>query len=152
MAKIDYYALEENLAEILRNNITSIEPHAIVIEEPPDAIGLESNPSVCIMIEGRAVPEELQTIAAHTRTTYHVEVVMIVEAFDLQGFKRACELRDDVIGDIEHVLQDQDNWNSYSAIECILLDGGKLETVKDEKGTYYAGGEIRFRIETTATL
>ena len=152
MAKVDYYALEENLQEILRNNLTSVEPHAITIEEPPEALGLESNPSICIMLEGREVPEDIQTLSAHSRTRYHVKINIIVQAFDLNGFKNACELRDDVIGDIEDVLLDQTNWNTYTAIECILIDGGELETVKDEKGTYYAGGEIRFRLETTATL
>ncbi len=148
MAKIDWYGFAEQFQTAIQDALPTL---MITIEEARP-VGPDANPSATIFIKGRRVPDELQTISSHTRTRYIIEMTIWVAAWHLEGFRKACEMRDDLIGDIEDVLLNSANWSSFA--DAIYIDGGDLETAdQNETGQrgYYAGGTINFRVDATHT-
>lgn len=145
MAKVDWYSFAENFQAKIQAAIPTL---MCSIEEAKPHGDL----SATIFIKGRRAPDDMQTISAYTRTRYLIEMQIWVAAWSLEGFRRACEIRDDTIGSIEDVLQDQANWSSFA--NAVYLDGGELETATQaETGRmgYYAGGTINFRVDATHT-
>lgn len=148
MAKVDWYGFAENFQAAIQSAL----PNLMCTIEEALPVGPDANPSATIFILGRTVPEDRQVIAANTVTRYFVNMQIWVAAWSLDGVRRACELRDDVISDIEGVLQNSDNWESF--VDAVYLDGGELETAKDIASAgngYYAGGTINFRVDATHT-
>lgn len=144
MAKIDYYAIAEQIAAILNAAVPGM---TTLVEEPRPA-GPDQNPSACVQIRRRSAPENLQALTAGTQLMIEIDASIIVEAFAM-SIRQAIELRDDYIGDVESALMA--NRTLSNMVEVIFIEGGELETGRDSQG-YYATGEVRVRIRKVATL
>lgn len=144
MAKVDYYAIAEQIKRVLDNSVPGL---TTLIEEPRPA-GPDQNPSACVQIRRRSAPESLQSLTAGTQLMMEVDASIIIEAFAM-NIRQAIELRDDYIGDVETALMG--NRTLYNTVEVTFIDGGELETGRDSSG-YYATGEVRLRVRKIATI
>lgn len=144
MAKVDYYAIAEQIKAILDASVPGL---TTLVEEPRPA-GPDQNPSACVQIRRRSAPENLQALTAGTQLLMEIDVSIIIEAFAL-SIRQAIELRDDYIGDVENALMA--NRTLSNTVEVTFIDGGELETGRDSQG-YYATGEVRLRVRKIATI
>lgn len=147
MAGVNYYAIAEAISACIQSNVPNLQDRVFIEEEMPP--GHDLNPSVSIMITGRRVPEDRQTLNAGTELLYVVDATIVVYAVSLEHMRKAIEIRDDYLGEIERVLL-ANITTLGSGIDIAWLDGGTLETARTAEGIY-AAGEISLRLEVTGT-
>ena len=151
MAKVDYYAIQEKIKDILIAASASFTAENTLVEES-QPFSTEINPYVSIIGTGRDVPPEDQVIAMGSVLRVVFNVTINVYAFRLgfdgQNMKGAIEQRDDLIGEIETILMS--DLSLGSTVEDVSLRGGLLESARDTDG-YWAAGEVLLEIAVEAT-
>ena len=146
MAAIPYWSIREEIAEILRANLTGI---TIEIEKELE-FGIDQSPWVGIYLERREAPADQQPIAAGrvTRMFLEIHIWVFVHAFDLDlGIKG----RDELIGKIELILMANRLLNE--TVDSCWLDGGELISgQREEEKDFLASGQIVLRMEVSARV
>ena len=144
MAKIDYWAIEEELADIIRANFDG---YYVAVEEEAQ-FAAEQTPWVGIYLT-RRTPTEGQPIAAGTRVRYALSISLLVFCFHLE---KPQAVRDalGVIGELEVLLLNNRTINDQ--VDFVALNGGELQTgaVEGDIGGFISGGEILLTVEAVA--
>jgi hypothetical protein len=143
MAKIDYFALAEEIAEIIHAN----KPEIMVVVEEELIIGPDNHPIVAVYVDRRE-PPDIQPIAAGKKMRVIVYFAVWVWSYGL-NVKEAIRERDDLIGDVELILMQNRTINDL--VDTLWIDGGRLPTamLPDSSG-FTSGGEIIVRAEVMA--
>jgi hypothetical protein len=145
MAKIDYFGIAEEIAEIVRAAF----PETMVVVEEEVIIGPENSPIIAVYIDRRETPPN-QPIAAGRRMRVIPHFSLWVWTFSL-NVRAAIKERDDLVGDIELLLMNNRTLNEK--VDMIWIDGGELPSARlpDSNG-FTSGGEIVIRAEVMAEV
>jgi hypothetical protein len=151
MARVDYYAIEEEIAEILRANI----PDITVSVESELLFSPEQTPWVGVYLDRRDAPRELQKIAAGTKTTFRLTLTIWVWCYHMEK-AQAIRLRDEWLSEVEVVLMRYRTLNEKVAMSWI--EGGRMPSGRIQSATpiasqtdFLAGGEIILVAEVDST-
>lgn len=145
MARVDYYAIEEAIADHLR---VQEDLQNVNIPPPETEFSFERRPMVLISLDRRDAVEG-QPLAAGTRTRYTVRFSLWCYQFALK-LKDASEMRDDLIGKVEVALMK--NRTLDNSVHYMQLEGGEFESgpAPGIQG-FVSAGEIILTAEVTAT-
>ena len=146
MAKIDYWAIEQELAEIIRS---SLDGYTVEVE-PEMMFAAEQTPWVSIYLLRRDAPEG-QPIAANKRLRLHLQFSIYVWCWHLEK-REALRLRNAALGELELVLLRNPTVNDM--VNFIFLEGGELQSgrVEGTLGGFASGGEILLTAEAVAIV
>lgn len=145
MAKVDYFAVAEEIAEIIRADM----PNIMVAVEEELIVGPDNSPVIGVYIDSREVPSE-QSISAGRRMRVIPHFSIWVWTYSL-NVKEAIRERDGIVGEVELLLMQNRTINEM--VEMIWIDGGQLPSARlpDSSG-FTSGGEILVRAEMTAEI
>lgn len=145
MAQVDYFAIAEEIAEIIR----AANPSMLVAVEEEVLVGPDNSPAVCVFIDRREVPSS-QPIAAGLKMRVIIHFSIWVWTYCL-SVPDAIRERDVLIGKIELLLMQ--NRTIHEMVDMLWIDGGDLPTARlpDSSG-FTSGGEILVRAEVMAEV
>jgi len=148
-ARVDYWAIEQEIAEIIRAN-TSV---TIVAVEEEMLFGAESTPWVGVYLDKREVPPARQTLSGGTRTRMQLTFSLWVWCFSLD-LQEAIRQRDYNIGVIELALMAHRTLNE--TVDTSWLAGGRLPSARvradsGASGGFVSGGEILLVADVVAS-
>lgn len=148
-ARVDYWAVENEIAEIIRAN-TSV---TFVTVEEEMVFGAESTPWVGVYLDKREVPPARQTLSGGTRTRMQLTFSMWVWCFSLE-LQEAIKQRDYHIGQIELILMAHRTLND--TVDTSWLSGGRLPSARvradsGSSGGFISGGEILLVADVVAS-
>lgn len=147
MARISYYAIEQAIADQIKNDtdVAAITTN-VVVEE---AVMMQSSHLVHVSLESREEPAQRQSISAGTRTRVLCHFAVWCFARGLQ-MPAAIEQRDDLLSAVEVALMKNRHLPfGRNDINTYWIDGGEFESAKDETG-FIVGGEISLTVDVTA--
>lgn len=140
MARIDYYAIEEAIQTLLKNDAT-LDGVAITVEEEL-IFGAESTPWVGIYLEGRSVPSDQQVLAAGTVARYTLDFRIWCWQYSLDK-TQALKLRDDLLGKVEVTLMK--NRTLGGMVASSWIEGGETPSGRlgnEQNSGWACGAEI----------
>ena len=146
MARVNYFALEEAIQTILRADPT-LSGVSVEIEREIEFID-NAQSAVIIYLDGREAPEDMQRLAAGTRTDFHVMFTLWCMEFHLDSIAQAAKLRDDLIGKVEVALMKERTLNGN--VQGSWLEGGEFLTADSGSG-FLSAGEIKLVAKTHGT-
>lgn len=146
MAKIDYWAIEEEIKYIIDSNLDG---YQVEIEEDL-MFAAEQSPWVGIYLVRRD-PTEGQSIAAGTRLRYALQFSIYVWCFHFDK-KEAVRQRDDALGELEVLFLANRTLNDK--VDFVMVQGGELQSgrVEGDIGGFVSGGEIVLTAEAVAIV
>lgn len=144
-ARIDYFAIEEAIADQIRNDagVADLSPK-VVVEE---IVQIGERPQITIVLESREAPDEVQSINAGTRTRVWMHVSIWCFCFHVT-LKKAIEARDNLIQLVE-VAVSKDRTFGRIDVNTSWITGGEFDTAKEGKG-FNSGAEIELIVDVTA--
>ena len=145
MARADYWAIEQELAEVLRANVQGL----TVEVESEMMFSAEQSPWSVIYLQRRTAPESAQPIASGRRMRYQLRFSIWVWCWALEK-AAAVRARDDILGEMELVLMANRTLNDK--VDYSWIEGGELQTGKAQESNFLSGGEIVLIAEMTASL
>jgi hypothetical protein len=148
MARVDYYALEEEIKVILDADPTVGVAGVPVRVEESVMFAAESTPAVYIYLDRRDAPAELQTLRAGSSTDFALRFSLWVWAYSLDGVKIASQIRDDLMGKVEVALMGNRTLNDK--VRTSWIEGGEFMSAKEQEG-WMMGGEIVLVARAQAT-
>ena len=135
MPLIDYWDIEEEIVEILREGL----PGSTVTSEEEQMFSPEQVPWLCVYLERRDAPPS-QPIAGGSRLRYQVRYSIWCWHYSLDK-RESMKLRDQLIGNAEVVLLSNRTLNDK--VEQAWLEGGRLlNGLGTEQQDFLSGGEI----------
>ena len=142
MARLDYYAIENQIKTILEadSDVTGHwgERNTRVLIEREMVFGMDELPAVMIYLDRRdATPG--QPIAAGTRTRLQLRFSIWCVDFHLDSMAMACEARDDLMGLVEVALMK--NRDLDGKVGASWIEGGEFMSAEND-GSFIAAGEI----------
>jgi hypothetical protein len=148
-ARVDYWAIENEIAEIIRAN-TAV---TFVTVEEEMVFGAESTPWVGVYLDKREVPPARQTLSGGTRTRMQLTFSIWVWCFSLE-LQEAIRQRDYHIGLLELLLMRHRTLNEF--VDTSWLSGGRLPSAKVRaesgvSGGFVSGGEILLVADVVAS-
>lgn len=144
MARVDYYALEQAIADHLRKE-SELEGVRVEIEKQID-FGVDSD-AVFIYLDRRDAPAEEQRLSAGTRTDFLLTFSLWCLAFHLDSVAAASELRDDLLGRVEVALMRDRTFGGLAG--TAWLEGGEFDTLEDNG--FLSAAEVRLVVRAHAT-
>lgn len=144
VGRIDYYDIEEELAQILRTDPRTQEAKVLVEEE----LNISEGDTILIELERRDAPPDLQTASAGLRTRYQIQISVWCYAY---AFEKEVSMRrrDDLLGRVELVIQENRGLNGK--VGSTWLQGGDFENRRDVAGQgFVAAAQIEVICEATA--
>lgn len=145
MAKVDYFAIAEELAEIIRADM----PDVMVVVEEELIVGPDNSPIVAVYVDRREIPAN-QPMAAGLKMRVVPYFAVWVWTYGL-NVKEAIKQRDSVIGDVELLLMQNRTINDM--VDTSWIDGGRMPTAMlPESSGFTSGGEIIVRAELMAEV
>lgn len=146
MARIPYYEIENEIAEILRAD-EELQSVNVTVE---DVTEMEAGAWIGIYLLGRTVPPDGQPLAAGTRTRFRLDIALWCWEYSLDSMADAVRKRDDLVGKVELTLMANRTFNNL--VNYSFLNGGELQTAQlDETAGFIAGGEILVQADITAS-
>lgn len=147
MARIDYFAIEEEIAELIRSHPDFSGCQVLVEEEL--IFGADAVPWVGVYLDRRDAQPN-QSLAAGTRTRMLVSFSIWVWVFGLDA-QSALKQRDEYVGKLELVLMQNRTLNDK--VDMSWIEGGELPSarVPDSAG-FTSGGEVVLKAEVTAII
>lgn len=147
MARIDYYGIENAIANVLKTDSTLTGVTVLVEEE----LTVQRGNVIGIYLDDRNVPIEDQPIAAGTKTRFNVNFSIWCWHFGIGRDRTlAQQQRDDLIGKVEIALMK--NRTLQNTVTMSWLDGGDFISGPDPTGNQFmSGGEIRLTVDVTAS-
>lgn len=123
MARIDYWSIENELAEIIKANTRA----AYVCVEEQIQFGADNSPWVGVYVERRDALSGMQTLSMGQRTRMKLHMVVWVWCFSLE-MERAIKDRDDMVGELELVLMQNREINGL--VDTLWITGGRLPSAR----------------------
>lgn len=148
MARVDYYAIEQEIQRLLLEDPDISSTTVTVETEQP----LDSQPWVAIYLENRSAPSE-QPIAAGTQTRLSLKFSIWCWTWSLENGEQAAKERDGLLGKVEIALMR--NRKIGNKVNQSWIQGGDMLTSdyqNDSVTSYISGGEIILTAEVTATI
>lgn len=145
MARIDYYAIEQELQRILLEEVSGT---SVTIETD---VPMDSQPWVAIYLEKRETPSA-QPVVAGTQTRIRLRFSIWCWCWSIESTEVAAKLRDDLLGKVEVGLMK--NRKIGGKVLHSFLEGGEMLTTNYQSDTgtaYISGGEVVLIAEATAT-
>lgn len=137
MARIDYFDIEETLADVLRAD-PALSGTLIQVEE---RIVLQDSDFVDIFLEEREAPDELQPIAAGKVTRYQLRLSVWCFGYALE-LKEAGRRRDALAAKVEIALMKNRSW--HAQVGQSWIGGGRFDNRENEEtGGLLSGVETR---------
>lgn len=148
MSRISYYAIEQAIADQIRNDadVAAITTN-VVVEE---AVMMGSSHLVHVSLEKRDEPAGRQSISAgkRLRVLCHFSVWCFACGLKVPD---TIQQRDSLLEVVEVALmKNREVPFGRTDINTYWIEGGDFDSAKDEKGLLLAGGEIKLVVDVTA--
>ena len=144
MARVDYFDIEQELAQILRTDPRTQEATVLVEEE----LSFYENDVILIELERRDAPDDEQTASAGKRTRFLLQMSVWCYAYALEK-QIAMRKRDDLLGKVELVIQE--NRGLGGKVGSTWLAGGDFENRRDADGQgFMSGAQIEVVMQVVA--
>jgi hypothetical protein len=147
VARVDYFAIESEIAAILRAD--PLLSGVNVVVEDQVLFAAEQTPYVGIYLDRRDAPADMQTLTAGRRTTMLLRFLLVCGAYSLDSVARAIELRDNLLGNVEVVLSRFRTINGR--VRSSWLEGGEMPSGRVGDGGWLSLGEINLVAEVQLT-
>ncbi len=145
MALIDYFQLELDIAQHLRDDETL---QGVIVEVEVD-LQFQRGRAVQIFIVRRNAPEEKQSMSAGLRVRYEIEFSLWCWSFGLE-MKQIMKARDKLLSQVEIALLSNRN-NLTDKIGPYWIQGGEFQTNQlDLSVGLVAGAEIELFCDKSA--
>ena len=155
MAAIDYDDMEDQISSILSSYTglqTSDGVKVLVEEDFSQVVGaLDNGKIVIIYLDDRSATPG-QPIAAGQQTRMDIGFSIWIAAVSVHSFRKAAELRTDLIGKVELALMANRTLNNRAASSWLL--GGEFHSARKKSPAglvYMAMGEVKLVAEATAS-
>lgn len=144
-----YQTVLDNLRTILKADARTANCDVFLEQDPQFGVSDSPQGALCIVLNRRS-PSALQPFAAGTRQRYELSFSVWVVGFSAETFKKAAEVRDDLLGKVELVLMANRTINN--AVEAMQLEGGDFINARNENQPYVfcALAEIAVRATVNA--
>ena len=151
MAAIDYADIRDQLASAIAGDARTSAARVYVEEEPQFGIA-DAQTVVAIFTNARTAPDGEQPIAAGKRTRQWIDMLLVVALFNMESYRKACDMRDDYLGALELVLMD--NRTIGGTVATAWITGGEFYSARDPSGSgaFMAVAEVNLRCEATSIV
>lgn len=149
MARLDYYAIEEKIAEILRADPLLSGVEVRVEGELDFQAGLA--PWVGVYLDRRDPAQ--QVLDAGRSTTYRLRFTLWAWTVSIEAIADAIRARDELLGKLETVLMN--NRTIGDLVSMSWIEGGEMPSGKLEGNTggiYMSGAEIALIAEARTSV
>lgn len=151
MPRVDYYAIEEKLGQVLRDS-PLLQDVPVVVEGEVD-FALGQTPWIGVYLERRD-PAPNQRLDAGQSTRYRARFSVWCWEMSLESTALAIKKRDEYISRIEQVLMG--NRTLDDMVDMLWLEGGEMPSGRmesDNAVAFLSGGEtiVLAEFETTTT-
>jgi len=153
MAAVAYAAIRDAIESILNSKIEQggvLEGARIYIEEEPQFGLMDQGVAIALFMDTRNAPDGEQSISKGTRTRMYLRVTFWIVAFSMDSFRKACDMRDAMMGALELVLMDNRTLNG--TVSTSWLNGGELFSAKDPQNNtvFTALAEVVMTLDVSA--
>lgn len=147
MARVDYYAIENAIAAVLRADATLAGVTVMVEEE----LSFQRGSIVGIYLDDRSSPQDLQAISAGTETRFIVNFTVWCWHMGIgRDRTMVMQQRDDLVGKVEIALMK--NRTLSNTVNMSWLEGGEFISGPDPQGNQFmSGAEIKLSADVTAS-
>lgn len=145
MARLDYYAVEEGIREVLSAD-ADLEDVRIEIETDVE-MAPDGGGAVYVYLDRRDAPASEQRLAAGTRTDFLLRFALWCLDCDFESVAAASRRRDDLLGKVEVALMRDRSLNG--TVDASWLEGGEFLTMQEQG--FISGGEIILIAKAKAT-
>lgn len=148
MARIDYFAIEKKLGDILSSDST-LQGVKVIVEED---VEFEDGPYVGIYLERRDATAS-QSLSSGTKIRYDLKLSIWCWSYSLDSVADAINSRDDLVGKVELVLLN--NRTIGDKVTTSWLEGGEMPSARlegEEVDGYISGGEIILTAQVSASI
>jgi len=146
MARIAYFAIQEEIQRVLQADATLADVLVTVEEDGPKSG--EQMPWIGVYLEDREDAGE--SIAAGTRQVFNVRYGIWIYEYHPESVKQAAQLRDVLIGKVEIALMKNRTLNQN--VEGVKILRGEFESAKDRAGFIMGGSIVVEILKTASTL
>ncbi len=134
MAAVDYVGIRTEIETALNADARTSSARVYVEEEPQ--FGLSDHQSViAVFMDNRSAPATEQSVSAGKRTRFNLRVSFWVVAFSLDSYRKACDERDTLMGQLELVLMD--NRTLGGKVAASWLEGGEMFSARDPRNAVF---------------
>ena len=149
MARVDYFAIQEKIQEVLLADQDLKDAGVTVIVEEDEFL-IEMTPWIGIFLNSRE--KDGESIAGGRRQHFILSVELLCVAHHPESVREAARKRDDLIGMAEIALMGNRNLGGVLRAGAALeIERGDFESARGEAG-FVMMGTIELRIITTATI
>lgn len=153
MARLNYYAIEEEIAEILRSDPDTKDCHIAVEGEMTFQSGMA--PYIGIYLDRRD-PHSDQPLDAGQSTRYVLRFSLWCFAVSFEEVRQAIEARDDIISKVEKVLMAHRTLGDTVDTSYLLggdMPSGRFVSENGDQAVFLSGGEIvLLAVASTSTV
>jgi hypothetical protein len=147
VARIDYFAIEQEIQKILKEDATLVGAGVVLVVVEEDVVTIpEMCPWVGVYIADRESAGSPITAGQQQRFRVRYEVWCFEHAMDVP---EASKLRDDLIGKVEVALLKKPTLNGK--VTTMMITGGTFDSGRTAVG-FLQGGSIVLEIEKKATI
>ena len=148
MARIDYFAIEQQIQTVLQA-AADLAGVMVTVEEEL-LFGAETTPWVGIYLDRRDALAASQSLSGGQQTRYRLRFSIWCWEYHLESLAKALELRDDLIGKVEIALMG--NRTLSGTVITSWLEGGEMPSVRAPGSqSWLAGGEVALIADAKAT-
>lgn len=150
MARVDYYAIEQELQSVLAAD-SSLQGTQIMVEEPIQ-FAKEVGRWVEIYGERRDAPSELQRVAGGTILIYRLRLAIWCYAVGMK-VSDAIKNRDELLGTVEIAIMNARIQNQLTRVRNLSIEGGELPPAfqAEKNSGLISAGEIIVACEVTVS-
>jgi len=146
MGRIQYFAIQQAIQDILKADDNLKDDMIVVEEEPPT--NTDYGRYIGIYLERRdAVPG---SIAAGTRQRFSIQFVIWCFGVHMESVAQAAEIRDILMSQVEVALL-RGSKSLNNTVQRFVLAGGEFDSARIEGGLMM-GGSILLNAEAEATI
>ncbi|MDZ4347913.1 MAG: hypothetical protein U1E51_36360 [Candidatus Binatia bacterium] len=148
MSAVDYQGIRDEIETVLSADART-EGARVYVEEEPQ-FGLSDHQSViAVFMDSRGAPSGEQSVSAGMRTRFNLRVSFWVVAFSLDSYRKACDERDGLLGQLELVLMD--NRTLGGKVAASWLEGGEMFSAKDPQSSVFTAiAEVVMTLDVSA--
>ena len=148
MAAADYAAIRDQVESVLTSDARTSTARIYVEEEPQFGLA-DAQQCIAVFTNRRRAPAGDQVLGAGLRTRFALELLFVVVSFNLESYRKACDERDALLGNLELVLMANRTLNG--TVATLYLDGGEFFSARDpQSNTFVAVAEVNVVAEVSA--
>jgi len=125
---VAYNDIRDQIQSILEGDARTNSAKIYVEEEPQFGLS-DVQQAILMWLSRRNAPPSAQPLAAGMRTRYHLQISLACVCFNMESFRKACEMRDTLTGNLELVLMA--NRTLGGKVETSWLEGGELYSARN---------------------